>query len=59
MQALVVFGQLEDPAAVGSFPLEDSTCVVQPMGQHVDLGILPGHKLAVEPYFAIHLVKGN
>jgi hypothetical protein len=44
-----MFGALEDRAAIGTLAFEHAARVVQPMGQHVDLGVCRGHELAVEP----------
>ena len=32
---------------------------MQAMGQHMDLGVAPGHELAVEPEGAVALVEGD
>ena len=59
VEALAVLGQLEDLAAVGPLPLEHRAGVVQPMAQHVQVGLAPGHELAVEPDEPIAVVVGD
>src|SRR5690606_34925758 len=44
-----MLGDLENLAAVGALALEHAAAVMQRMGQHADLGVRCGHKLAVEP----------
>src|SRR6185312_2748569 len=58
-QALGVLARLEDFAAIGALALEHCAGIVQSVRQHVDLGVLPGFELAVEPDPAIALVHGN
>ena len=49
LQPLGMLGALVDRAAIGALALEHAACVVQPVGQHADLGVRRGHELAVEP----------
>src|SRR4051794_3646429 len=44
-----MLGALVDRAAVGALAFEHAACVMQPVGQHADLGFRRRHKLAVEP----------
>ena len=52
-QPLDVLGVAEhrraDLGVVAAHALEDARAVVQTMGEHVDLGVLPGDELAVHP----------
>ena len=59
VQALAVLVELEDLAAVGPLPLEHRAGVVQPVAQHVQVGLAPGHQLAVEPDEAVAVVIGD
>ena len=54
-----MFGELENLTAIGALALEYGACVVQAMGQHVDLGVGPFDELAVHPDEAFQLVEGN
>ena len=54
-----MFGRLEDHATIGALALEHGGAVMQAMGQHMHLGVLPGHDLAIEPDPAVALVKGD
>src|SRR5262249_3280431 len=56
-QPLGMLGTLEDFAAIGPFALEHAACIMEPMGEHVQLGVLPGHELAVVPDDAVALVE--
>src|SRR3546814_15727209 len=40
---------LKNVAAIGALSLEDGRGVVERVGQHMDVGLAPGHQLAVEP----------
>ena len=44
-----MLGALEDLAAVSALALEHATSVVQAMAEHVQIGFVPGHELAVVP----------
>ena len=59
VEPLAVLRQLEDLAAVGPLPLEHRAGVVQPVAQHVQLGLAPGHELAVEPDEPVAVVIGD
>jgi hypothetical protein len=59
VKALIVFGQLEDASAIGALALEYGARIMQPMRQHVKLGLLPGHEFTVEPDFTVQLIKGS
>src|SRR3546814_1703355 len=48
-QPRAVLGQLKNVAAIGALSLEDGRGVVERVGQHMDVGLAPGHQLAVEP----------
>src|SRR6185369_12839871 len=54
-----VLRQLEDLAAVGPLPLEHGAGVVQPVAQHMQVGLTPGHELAVEPDESVAVVIGD
>ncbi|GFO80662.1 MAG: hypothetical protein A49_02890 [Methyloceanibacter sp.] len=56
-QALIVLGQLEDFAVIGTHPLEHSAAIVERMGQQMHLRIGPRNKLAIEPDHALTVVK--
>ena len=52
-----MFLQLVDRAAVDALALEHAGAIMQAMGEHMGLGVLPGHQLAVIPKLAIALVE--
>src|ERR1700722_17499348 len=56
-QPVGVFLQLVDLAAIDALALEHAGTVMQAMGQHMGLGVLPGHQFAVIPKRAIALVE--
>ena len=49
LQALGVLARLEDLAAIGALALEHAARVMQAVAEHVQIGVLPGHQLAVVP----------
>ena len=51
--------QLVDAAVIDALALEHAGAVMQAMGQHMGLGLAPGHQLAVIPERAVALVEGN
>src|SRR5581483_438798 len=59
IEALAVLGELENLTAVGPLSLEHRAGVVQAMAQHVQIGLAPGHELAVVPDEAIAVVIGD
>src|SRR6516225_6910944 len=59
VQPLGVFGALENCPRVGALALEYRACVVQAVGQHMDLGVDVGHEVAVKPDDTGHLVEGH
>ncbi len=59
VQPLGMFGQLEDLAAIGALAFENSACIMQAVGQHVNLGVRPFDEFAIHPDKAIELVEGN
>ena len=58
-EALGVLAQMKDLAAVGALAFEHAARVVEAVGQHVDLGVGPIDKGAVEPDFSGHLIERN
>src|SRR5260221_12872394 len=44
-----MFGGLEDLAAIGAFAFEDTAGIVEAMAQHMEVGLVPWHELAVVP----------
>lgn len=54
-----VLRQFEDVAVVDPFALEDSTAVVQTVGEDVQTGVAPGDELPVEPDHAVAVVEGG
>src|SRR5262245_46866880 len=54
-----MLGELEYLAAIGALALEHCARVMQPMRQHMYLGFLPRHELAVEPNDSVSLVERN
>jgi hypothetical protein len=57
MQALAVLMRLEDLAFISAFAFEDTGGIMEAMRQDVNLGVAPGHHLAVKPYKAVAIVK--
>ena len=53
-----MLGALEDLAAIGALALEHGARIVQAMGADVQVGVAPGHELAVVPDDAVELVVG-
>ena len=51
-------GRAEDHAAVGALALEHAARIMQPVGEHVQRGVAPGHEPAVVPDAAVPLVEG-
>ena len=49
LQPLGMLGALEDAAAIGALALEHAARVMQAMGQHMQVGLVPRHQLAVVP----------
>ena len=54
-----MFLQLVDAPAIDALALEHAGAVMQAVRQHMGLGVLPGHQLAVVPKAAVALVEGN
>src|SRR3954451_1519611 len=52
-------GALENSTAVGALALEHTAGVMQPVGQHMDVGVGPRHQLAIVPDEAIDPVERN
>jgi hypothetical protein len=52
-----MFRALKNLAAVGALALEHAGAVMQPVGEHVQLGVGPGNQLPVVPDPAITLVE--
>src|SRR5207248_4400266 len=52
-------GQPEDFAAIGAFALEHCACIVQRVGEHMDLGVFPGNELPIEPDDTFALIERN
>src|SRR5262249_44344931 len=52
-----MFGALEHLPAIGALALEHAACVVQAVGQQMDVGLLPRHELAVVPDDAVDIVE--
>src|SRR4051812_46253263 len=52
-----MLGRLEDLSAIGALALEHGRGVMEPMGEYVQLRVLPRHKLAVEPDPAVALIE--
>src|SRR3546814_1006692 len=48
---------LEDAPGIGALALEHAGAIVQPVAQHVQLGVAPGHRLAVVPDDAVTVVE--
>src|SRR3546814_17214689 len=48
---------LEDAPGIGALALEHAGAVVQPVTEHVQLGVAPGHRLAVVPDDAVTVVE--
>jgi hypothetical protein len=59
VQSLAVRGRLEDAAFIGALALEHAGGIVQAVGEDMDLGVAPGHQLAVEPDDAVAIVEGQ
>ena len=57
VEALRMFGGLENLAAIGALALEHAGAVMQTVAEHVQLGILPWHQLAIEPNPAVTQIK--
>src|SRR5690606_24800163 len=57
MQALGVFTQLENLAAIGTLALEYGAGIVQAMGQDMYLRVRPGYEFAIHPYIAVKFVE--
>ena len=49
LQPLGMFGALEDLAAIGALALEHAARIVQAVAEHMEVGLVPGHELAVVP----------
>jgi DNA-binding MarR family transcriptional regulator len=58
-EALSVLLGLEDLASIGALSFKHGRTIVQTMGEHVDLGCLPGNDFAIEPNDAFAFVKRN
>src|ERR1700730_6669578 len=54
-----MLGALEDPPAIGALALEHAARIMQPVGQHMDVGVAPWHQFAIVPDDAIDLVERN
>src|SRR3546814_2529778 len=57
LQPVVVLFHLEDAPGIGALALEHAGAVVQPVTEHVQLGVAPGHRLAVVPDDAVTVVE--
>src|SRR5690606_18896341 len=55
-QPLGVLAQLEHLTAIGALPLEYAAGIVQPVGEDVELGILPGDHLPIVPDPSLSLI---
>jgi hypothetical protein len=51
-----VLGELENLAVIGAHPLEHATAIMQAMGQHMHLGVLPRDELPIHPDGAVALI---
>src|SRR5690606_7285216 len=58
LQALGMFGAPENSAAIGALALEHAACIVQPMAEHMQVGVDPGHELTVVPDDSGAVVEG-
>src|ERR1700694_2028658 len=54
-----MLGALEDGPTIGALALEHAARIVQPVGQHMDVGIAPRHQFAVVPDDAIDFIERN
>ena len=54
-----MFTRAVDRTAIAPLTLKDAAGIMQAMGQDMDLGITPIDHLAVEPDFAVTVVKRN
>src|SRR5205814_542010 len=59
LQPLRMLGAPEDGAAIGALALEHAARIMQPMGQHMDVGVAPRHQFAVVPDDAVDFVERN
>src|SRR5258708_2157103 len=54
-----MLGALEDRPAIGALTLEHAARIMQPVGQHMDVGVAPWHQLAIVPDDAIDFIERN
>src|SRR5690606_6967864 len=59
LQALGMFGALEDGAAIASLALEHATRVMQAVAPDVQIGVAPRHELPVVPDDPGAIVEGS
>src|SRR5215475_11207157 len=53
-----MLGAFKDLAAISTLTFEYAAGIVQPVGQHVDVGLVPGHELSVVPNDPLKAVIG-
>ena len=58
-QPLVMIFEAEYGAAVDTLAFEHATRIMQPVGQHMQLGVAPGNEAAVIPDEAVAVVEGK
>ena len=58
-QPFGMFRQLENGTVVNALTFEYTTCIVQAVGQHMDLGIAPRNQFAIEPDLAVAIIEGK
>ena len=58
LQPLGMLGGLEDLAAIGALALEHAARVMQAVAEHMQIGLVPGHQLAVVPDDPVEPVIG-
>ena len=54
-----MLGALENDAPIGALALEHAARIMQAMGENVDVGIGPGHELAIVPDQTIDFIERN
>src|SRR5262249_37771367 len=56
-EPLRMLGRFENAAAIGPLALKHAGRIVQPMREHMELGLLPGDQTAVHPNETVALIE--
>src|SRR5208283_1359073 len=58
-EPLRMLARFENTAIIGALPFEDAGGIMKTMRENMQLGVLPGDKVAVHPDEAVALVEGQ